>query len=175
MKLESRYLDYLVNSFYKSDRWVRNEILQAIFKILKFRTPDKLILKLIEDGLKEDYIPIQENSLRVLSLYDEIPSETLRLIVSMLKPIKSDVIKLAVKILNTPFKNEEAIFKFLNYHQNYKILNKERIRIILTEFLPTFQQLENFQKRIADSDWDEGIKTVLLQEITTLERIFLKS
>lgn len=175
MKLEPRYLDYLVNSYYKSDRWVRNEIIQAIFKTLKFRTPDKLILKLIEDGLKEDYEPIQENSLKVLSFYDDIPTETLRLVISMLKTIKSNLIELAVKILNRPFKNEEAIFKFLDHNQNYKILNKERIRIILAEFLPTIHQLENFQKRITDSDWEDEIKTMILQEITTLERIFLKS
>ena len=175
MKLEPKYLDYLVKLYYKSDRWVRNEILQAIFKILTFRTPDKVILNLIEDGLKEDYEPIQKNSLKVLSLYDDIPTETLRLIISMLKPIKTDLIELAVKILNRPFKNEETIFNFLNCHQNYKILNKERIRIILTEFLPTIQQLENFQKKITDSDWEDEIKTNILQEITTLERIFLKS
>jgi hypothetical protein len=111
----------------------------------------------------------------VLTLYEDIPTETLKLIVSILKPVKSDLIELAVKILNKPFKNEEAIFNFLNYHQNYKILNKERIRIILTEFLPTIQQLEKFQKIITNSDWDDEIKTLILQEITTLERIFLKS
>ena len=175
MELEPRHLDYLINSYYKSDRWVRNEIIQAFFKILKFRTPDNLILNLIEDGLKEDYEPIQVNSLRVLNLYDEIPPETHRIILSMLKPIKSDLIELAVKILNKPFKNEEEIYKFLDCHQNYKILNKEKIRIILTEFLPSIHQLENFQKKITDSDWQDEIKTMILQEIMTLERIFLKS
>ena len=174
MRLEQRYLDYLVNSYYKSDRWVRNEIIQAIFKILKFRTPDKFVLNLIEDGLKEDYEPIQENSLRVLTLYDDIPTETLRVIILMLKPIKSDLIELAVKILTKSFKNEEEIFKFLDYHQNYRIFDKERVRIILTEFLSTIQQLENFQKRITDSNWEDEIKILFLQEIMTLERIILK-
>ncbi|MFW9951809.1 MAG: hypothetical protein ACFFKA_16960 [Candidatus Thorarchaeota archaeon] len=174
ISLEPKYIDYLISTYYESDRWIRNEIIEAIYKIVKFSSINQSILRLIETGLKEDYEPIQENCLRVLSLNAQIPEEILRAIIFILNPKKPGLNRLILDILKMNLKNEDNLFKFLNHNQNYRILDKEKIRFLLVEYFQTINQLEIFKDNINNSSWDKKIETLFYQEIATLERIYLK-
>ncbi len=174
VKLDTKYIDFLVNSYYESDRWVRNEIIQAFYNIVKSGSYLKSINEVLETALKEDYEPIQDSSLKVFNLYKNLEESSLKSIMSILGTKNTDRVNLALKILKKEITNEEKLFNFLNNHQNYKLLNKSIVRVLIIEFLTTISQLETFQEKILNSDWEEKVKVTFNSEINTLEKILLQ-
>jgi hypothetical protein len=80
----------------------------------------------------------------------------------------------ALTILKKNISNEEKLIKFLNYNNNYKLLDKNIIRTLLVEYFTTTTQLESFQEKIMKSEWEKEIKNILSSEIKILEKIFLQ-
>ncbi|MFX1304802.1 MAG: hypothetical protein ACFE9X_15720, partial [Promethearchaeota archaeon] len=56
--IEDKYLNFLLETYYTSDRWIRNEIIQAIGKISKKIEITESIIKLIGYAVNDDYTPI---------------------------------------------------------------------------------------------------------------------
>ncbi|NHJ24324.1 MAG: hypothetical protein EAX89_07095 [Candidatus Lokiarchaeota archaeon] len=172
--MDTKYIDFLVNSYYNSDRWVRNEIIQALYNIVKSGSDLKSINEVLETALKEDYEPIQDSTLKVFNLYKNLEESSLKSIISILGTKNTDRVNQALKILKKEISNEEKLFNFLNNHQNYKLLNKNMVRVLIIEFLTTISQLETFQEKILNSDWEEKVKVTLNSEIKILEKILLQ-
>jgi hypothetical protein len=174
VKLNLKYIDFLIKSYYESDRWVRNEILQALYKIVKTGFYLSSINEVLESALKEDYEPIKENSLNVLELYENLENSSLKSVMLVLSSKNTYLTIPALKILKKNISNEEKLFKFLNYNNNYKLLDKNIIRTLLVEYFTTTTQLESFQEKIMKSEWEKEIKNILSSEIKILEKIFLQ-
>ena len=72
-KIEDFYLQKLIDMYYTSDRWVRNEIVQAIFKQSKISALNENVILLIGNALNDDYPPIKINALKVLLNLTQVP------------------------------------------------------------------------------------------------------
>jgi len=64
--LNELFLSYIINSYYTSDRWIRNEIIQTIGKISEQTKLSEELIKLIGSAVNDEYIPIKKNALGVL-------------------------------------------------------------------------------------------------------------
>jgi hypothetical protein len=175
LKLDNLYLDFLKTSYFKSDRWVRNEIIKAFSEIVKHQNLKEQYINLISISLKEDYQPIKENALEALGNIENLKQNQIKNLLLILDNNDSEIVSKCRNILRREIKNYNQLFQFLDSQDNYKIINKIRFRSILVAFFTSVIKLENFRKNIEESDWEEDYKKTFLQEIETYERILLKN
>lgn len=175
IKLDKFYLDFLKTSYFRSDRWVRNEIIKAFSEIVKHQKLKDDYIDLISISLKEDYLPIKENALEALLNIENLKQNQLKSLFFTLDDTNSAIVVKSRKILKREIRNYNELFQLLQAQDNYKIINKIRFRSILVGFFSSIINLEEFRKKIEDSDWQEDYKNTFLQEIETYERIILKN
>lgn len=174
-KIEDFYLDFLKTSYYKSDRWVRNEIIKAFSEITKYQKLNDNYIDLISNSLKEDYLPIKQNALEALSNIKDLSQNQLKDLLFILDCDDSELVAKGKIILKREIEEYRELFQFLNSQNNYKIINKFRFRSILVTFFSSVLNLEDFRKKIEDSNWQKDYKKTFMQEIKTYERILLKN
>jgi hypothetical protein len=66
------YLNLLIEIYYQSDKWVRNEIIKSFKIIIENQKPNKKIIDLLKISIKEDYIPIKKNALGAISKIENV-------------------------------------------------------------------------------------------------------
>ncbi|MFX1503155.1 MAG: hypothetical protein ACFFDH_19500, partial [Promethearchaeota archaeon] len=168
------YLNFLLETYYKSDRWIRNETVQAIEKISKNTEISEDIIRLIGNALNDDYSPIRINALKVLLNLGDLPLFVSRNIFQALNSKDSELKALCINIFEKFLPDFIQLFHSLNYSENYKILKTRAIRSLLLIYFKSPINLEEFREKISTSNWDLEYKDVYLKEIDTYEKILFR-
>ncbi|KKK41962.1 hypothetical protein LCGC14_1557630 [marine sediment metagenome] len=171
--IEEKYLNFLHETYHHSDRWVRNEIIQAIDKISKKSKLTEKIIVLIGNVLNDDYTPIKINALKVLLNLTQIPDLIFKNIFRVLNSRDSAVSEGCRRILEQFDKHK--LFDLLNQLENYKILKPRAIRSLLLVQFKSILNLESFREMILNSNWDDSYRMNYLKEIDTFQRIIAKN
>lgn len=172
--LDAKCLQFLVDTYFKSDRWIRNEIIQAFGKILKKTEISQDAIKLIGNAINDEYPPIKVNALRILLNFDDIPLFVRRNLFFTLNLKDLELEELCVKILEKFLPDFNQLFNSLNYLDNYLILKPKAIRTLLLIYFKSPINLESFRKKISSSNWEIEHRERYLKEIDTYEKILLK-
>jgi len=172
-KIEDFYLQKLIDMYYISDRWVRNEIIQAIVKLSKKSNLNENVILLIGNTLNDDYPPIKINALKVLLNLTQVPDFVFINIFRVLNSKDSAVLEGCGRI----FKHLDMykLFGLLNQLDNYKILKQRAIRSLLIIQFKSIINLESFREMILSSNWIDSYRLNYLKEIDTFQRIIAKN
>lgn len=173
--LEEKYLKLLVNTYYNSDRWVRNETVQAIKKItINTKLIDEVI-KLIGYAINDEYLPIRVNALKVLLNLDDIPLPIMRNLFLALNSKELELERLCINIFEKFLPDFNELINLLNYSDNYLVLKPKAIRTLLLIYFKSPFILESFRKSISSLNWNIECKERFLKEIDIYEKIILKN
>jgi len=173
--LEQKYLKFLVNTYYNSDRWVRNETVQAIKKItINTKLIDEVI-KLIGYAINDEYLPIRVNALKVLLNLDDIPLSIMRNLFLALNSKELELERLCINIFEKFLPDFNELINLLNYSDNYLVLKPKAIRTLLLIYFKSPFNLESFRKIISSLNWKIEFKERFLREIDTYEKIIIKN
>ena len=172
--LEDIYLKFLLEAYYTSDRWIRNEIIQAIGKISKKTEIKDNVIKLIGYAVNDDYTPIKVNALKTLLDFGDLPLFIRRNVFQALNSKDSELEAFCVKVLDKFLPDFNQLFDSLNYSENYKILKPKAIVALMLVYFESPLNLESFRQKVSASSWDEDHKEIYLKEIDMYEKILLK-
>ncbi len=172
--LEERYLTFLIEIYYSSDRWIRNEIIQAIGKISTNSDITDEAIKLVSNAVNDDYSPIKVNVLQVMLNLRELSPGGRRNIFQALNFNDSELEAVCVKILEKFLPDYNQLFNSLNYLDNYKILKQNAIRTLLLVYFRSPFNLESFRQKISSANWEIEYKEIFLKEIDIFEKIILR-
>ena len=172
--LEEIYLNFLLETYYTSDRWIRNEIIQAIGKISEKTEIKDDIIKLIGYAVNDDYSPINVNAIKVLFNLRRLPLFVRRNVFQALNSKDSELEAFCVKVFDKFLPDFNQLFDSLNYSENYKILKPKAIVALMLVYFKSPFNLESFRHKVSASSWDEDHKEIYLKEIDTYEKILLK-
>jgi len=173
--IDTKYLDFLSKTYNSSDRWVRDEVIQAIRKIAKKTVIGERIIKLVGYAINDDYPPIRINALKTLVVLERLPLFVWKNIFLVLNSKNSELEAISANVFDKFLPDFHQLFKLLKYLDNYKILKPNAIRFLLLIYFRTPFNLESFRESIATSDWEIEYKKIYLQEIDIYEKILLKS
>ncbi|HEC36925.1 hypothetical protein LCGC14_1994300 [marine sediment metagenome] len=171
--IEEKYLNFLHKTYHHSDRWVRNEIIQAIDKISKKSKLNEKIIVLIGNVLNDDYTPIKINALKVLLNLKQVPDLIFKNIFRVLNSKDSAVVEGCRRVLK--HLDISKLFSLLNQLDNYKILKQRAIRSLLIIQFKSIINLESFREMILSSNWIDSYRLNYLKEIDTFQRIIAKN
>lgn len=170
-----KFLTFLVDIYYQSDRWVRNEIIKTFINIIEEQQVNKKIIDVLETSIKEEYSPLKKNALEAISKLENLEPSLIRNIMMIMDNRDSEVLDKCKKILKKEIKNEQQLFEILNYDKSYTFINKRAFRVILTYFFKSAINIEPFRERIENSNWETKYKHKYLKEIDTFQKILLKN
>jgi len=171
--IDDQHINFLIDTYFKSDRWVRNEIIQAADKIGNARKLPENLISLIAKWLNEDYVPIKLSALKVLSKLDDLPSFAIKNFFWILNSADSALREESINVLNKFILDEIQLYKILDESQNYKILKKDGIRTILINYFNSAIELEQFKQRISNSTWEKKYKEDFINEIESFQKLLL--
>ncbi len=172
--LNRKYLSFLVESYFNSDRWVRNEIIQSFLVILQNHEYNDEIYQIIEHALNEDYAPIKKSALNVLMILKELPEKVVLTLLRVLDTNNDEILEMGLKILKRSVQTGDALFELLNISKGYAILNKFIVRVLILEYFNSISELESFVEKINSSKWEEEYKILCKTEIKSFQRILKK-
>ncbi len=172
--LDLKYLDFLLEFYYKSDRWVRNEIIQAFGKISKNTKLTDDIFKLIGYAINDDYSPIRVNALKIILDLEYLPHFVQRNLYYIMNLHDSELEPLCVRIFERLLSDYNQLFDSLNNSANYKILNLRAFRVLLFIYFKSPINLETFRQKISKSKWEDDYKENFLKEINMYEKLLLR-
>ncbi len=173
--LNQKYLNYLIENYYNSDRWVRNEIIQAFLQILQYHEYNNKILEILKYALNEDYTPIKKGALNALMLFKGLPKIELKTLLKVLDTDNSEIVEKGIIILKKYIQDRNDLFGLLNTSKNYTILSKSIIRILIISYFDSKDELESFKENIKSSEWEDKYKVLCNTEITSFQNIFMKN
>jgi len=172
--LNKKYLNLLVESYFNSDRWVRNEIIQSFLVILQNHEYNNEIYQIIEHALNEDYAPIKTSALSVLKILKEVPEKVVLTLLRVLDTNNEEIVEMGLRILKRSVQTWDDLFELLNISKGYKILNKSIVRVLILEYFDSIHELESFKEKIFSSKWEVEYKKLCKTEINSFQRILRK-
>ncbi|MFX1309329.1 MAG: HEAT repeat domain-containing protein, partial [Promethearchaeota archaeon] len=172
--LDSKCLEFLLKTYYTSDRWIRNEVIKAFGKILNKTDLSEDAIKLIAMAINDDYPPIRISALKALLNLKEMPIFVRRNVFLALNIKDSELEENCVKIFDKFLPDFNQLFKSLDYSENYQVLKPMGIRALLLAYFRSPFDLESFRQKISTSNWEIKFKDMYLNEIDTYEKILLK-
>jgi len=175
VELDEKYLIFLSETYYTSDRWIRREIIQAFQNISENTTLTNKIIELVGYALNDDYTPIKIDAQKVLLTQTRIPDKVIKNIFHTLNSKEFEVINYSSKILEKQFKDTNQLFASLNESENFMILKSHGVRALLLICFKSFINLDLFQEMIINSKWPDTSKKLYVKEIETYKRIILKN
>jgi len=174
VKLDNIHFEFLISEYYRSDRWVRNEIILAFNKIyIKLKLSEQII-ELIGRALNEEYKPIKLNALKFLLHVNNIPKFTLKNLIQVLNKSNSEIEELCISILQKSIKDLNELFDLLDFSETYKNLNKRAIRSLLLIYIDSIERLGTLREFIKKSNFESESKEKFLNEINSYEHFLLK-
>jgi len=173
--IDTKYLEFLSKTYYSSDRWVRDEIIQAIRKISKKTFIGEEIIKLVGYAINDDYLPIRINALKTILDLEELPLFVWRNIFLALNSKNSELEAISAKIFDKFLPDFNQLFNSLIHLDNYKILKPNAIRSLMLIYFRTPFNLESFRESITTSNWEIEYKELYLKEIDIYEKILFRT
>ncbi len=171
--LDVKYQELLIGEYFKSDRWVRLEILQAFESITKKNKLTDNIIQILKYSLFDDYFPIKVSSLSLLYKFDHLPEKIVKKLFHVQSFSDSNIIDAYSRVLKKFYQDEWHLFQILTFDEIYKDLNKNSIRTLLLIFFRSILELENLRNIISKSEWHFQYKEIYLKEIDTYEKILI--
>ncbi|MFW9773153.1 MAG: hypothetical protein ACFFEO_13445, partial [Candidatus Thorarchaeota archaeon] len=132
--LESKYIEYLIKSYFDSDRWIRNEIIQSLGKIVDKHEVSSEIYTILAYAVLEDYIPTKMNALKLLRRLKHVPNIIIKNIIKVIDVSNLEIVEYSIRVLKNHIKDEIALFNILNTNRNYTLLTKNSFRTLLIEY-----------------------------------------
>lgn len=173
--LSDSYLTLLYDTYKKSDRWIRNEIIQAIDKISKNTELNEKTVELISNALNDEYSVIKISTLKLLSNLKKLPDSVLKNLIRLMNSKDSEILEGCERVFKRIPQQPDRIFNLLNRSDNYKILKPRGIRSLLLIQYKSIVNAESFREMILNSNWDKTNKENYIKEIITFERILMKN
>ncbi|MGV9172111.1 MAG: hypothetical protein ACOC44_01275 [Promethearchaeia archaeon] len=167
--------DYLISSYYKSDVWIRREILNAIHKLGEFNDLSDFWYRVLQSALREKDKTIRETALEAVIYLVDLSEKVFKTLLYTVNQASKKEMELINEVFSTHIRTEEKLFSLLDTNQNYKTLNKKGTRILLMSCFESVIQLEPFRKKIRNSEWTEKWRRMFLEEIDIMEKILLKN
>ena len=174
-QIPDEYLRILEEIYYKSDRWVRNEVIQAIDKISKNTELNDKIIEIISNALNDEYSAIKISTLKLLLNLNKSPDSILKNLIRLMNSKDSEIVEAIERILRRIPQQPDRIFNLLDKSDNYKFLKPRGIRSLLLIQFKSIINTESFREMISNSSWDANYKENYLKEINTFERILAKN
>ena len=171
--LDEELISLLVKMYYTSDRWVRNEIIQAFGKLFTIEPASEKAAKVLARALMEEYPPIRINSLKVLSNMAEIPNLALKNIINTIDTQDSEIKKYNSKIIFNHIHTEKDLFEIINNLAIYASMKNRAIRTLIMIYFDTVVPLQSFKNLISNSEWDSESKERFLKEIDDFLKVLL--
>lgn len=171
--LDSKHLKYLIKSYYDSDRWIRNEIIQSLGKIVDKHKISSEILTILAYAVLEDYIPSKINALKLLKNLKHVPNIILKNIMKAMDVSNLEIVEYSIQVLRNHIKDDVALFNILNTNKNYTLLTKNSFRTLLIEYFDFMAKLENFKQKISETNWNSEYQSLFIKEIESYQRILL--
>jgi len=165
------YIKFLVETYFKSDRWIRNEILLAFSKSIRIDDLFQRILDVIEFALVDDYDPIIINALTVVYHVKRIPESYYPKIIKNLESKNHIIVQESIKVLKKHVESIDMFYKILMEDNIINLYSKQVLRSILMTFFTNIDQVEDFKEKIVKSDLNISKKESLISEIKTYQRI----
>ena len=166
------FMNFLFNTYFTSDRWVRNEIIQTIGKISNHSQLPENIINLLENALNDEYIPIKQNALKALLKLEEQPN--IRNLFQILNSKEFELVEIGLEVLIKHLPSYTQLFDSLNTSENHNILKPKAIRALLLFNFRSIIDLESFHNLILQSTWSNDSKGKFLKEIEAYEKMLLK-
>ncbi|MGQ4876109.1 MAG: hypothetical protein ACP6IY_18745 [Promethearchaeia archaeon] len=174
--IDDFFVDFLIDEFFSSDQWIRKEILDAFIKISKQKDLNKFrsIFQIISASLGDVYKPVVLSGLELSALFNNFPEFVNRALLRTLNRNDKEIFKRAQEFFENQY-NIDMIFKILDKEENYKILERQGLRRLLSSICRSAFEAENLKEKIEKSNWSSEYKKIFLEEIETLQKILLKN
>ncbi|TFG25869.1 MAG: hypothetical protein EU532_11195 [Promethearchaeota archaeon] len=177
IEIDKKYIEFLIEEYFISDRWIRNEIVCAFNKIgNKMQFPRK-VLDILKYAIIDDYLPIAINGMKSLLHFENLSDDLFENLFKTLKVQDSELIDQIFKVINKFIINEAVLFEKLITLDNYRNLDKKSIRSLLILFFNSVIRLHNlksFRELVENSEWENKDKEKFLAEIDVYEKLLLK-
>lgn len=177
IEIDKKHYDFLIEEYFISDRWIRNEILSAFNKIgNKMKSPQKL-LNILKYAIIDDYLPIAINGMKTLLHFENISDDLFENLFKALKIQDSELMDQTSKVINKFIISEAVLFDKLTTLHNYRNFDKKSIRLLLILFFNSIiklHNLESFRELVKNSEWESKDKENFLTEIDVYEKLLLK-
>ncbi len=165
------YIEFLIETYFKSDRWIRNEILLAFSKSIRIDDLFQRILDVIEFALVDDYDPIIINALTVVYYVKRIPESYYPKIIKNLESKNHMIVQESIRVLRKHVESIDMLYNILMKDNIINLYSKQILRSILMTFFNNIDQVEDFKEKIVKSDLNISKKESLISEIKTYQRI----
>ena len=175
--LDNKYIDFLIDEYYSSDRWVRNEILSTLNKIANHTKFPVQIFEILKYAILDDYLPISINAMKAIMHYENIADDSFKKIFKLLRTSDLKLQDQISNVLKKFIKNEYRLFELLTDSDNYKSFNKKALRSLLIIYFDSamsLSNLESFRKLLENSEWEIDYKEMFFNEIDTYEKLLLR-
>ena len=169
--LSHEYIKFLIETYFKSDRWIRNEIILTFSKSIRIDDLFKKILDVIEFALVDDYEPIKISALKVIDLTKKIPERIFPKIIKNLESKNPKIVQKSVKVLKKHIESTDVLYEILLKNNPINLYSKQILRSLLLAFFSEVHFVEEFREKIMKSDLDLAKKESLISEIKTYQRI----
>ena len=169
--LTDSYINFLIKTYFKSDRWIRNEILIAFSKSIRIDELFKNILDVIEFALVDDYDPITISALTIIYYTKKIPERFFPKIIKNMESKNPKIVQKSVKVLKKHVESTDVLYDILLKENTINLYSKQILRSLLLAFFNDVHLVEEFKENIMNSDLDLAKKESLISEIKTYLRI----
>ncbi|MHA1191314.1 MAG: hypothetical protein ACTSP9_03340 [Promethearchaeota archaeon] len=169
--LSDNYINFLIKTYFKSDRWIRNEILLAFSKSIRIDELFKNILDVIEFALVDDYDPITISALTIVHYTKKIPERFFPKIIKNIESKNPKIVQKSIKALKKHMKSTNVLYEILLKENTINLYSKQILRSLLLTFFKEVNLVEEFKEKIMNSDLDLAKKESLISEIKTYQRI----
>lgn len=172
-ELKESYLSLILERYYQADRWVRNEILNCLNAIIEQWELDGNFKELFKNALLDNYAPLQKNALQILKKKTPLPDIFLSILIFLLNKAENSFLDELEVVVKSHISDGRQLFNLIDDYEIMPKLKPKGIRSLLSIFFRTVYKLEDFRKKIENSEWSESNKNKFITEIDTFERILL--
>lgn len=174
--LDEKYIILMNDIYFQSDRWVRNEILVSILKLIEKNDSKEFFSIIINNAISDEYLPIKLNSLKILKRFDSLSREMLTKVLITLTVEDPEIVMASCQVIKKNISSNESLIRILgNLTLEVPIIENSLIRNLLTNLFNSVIKLEQFRDDLADSNLSENLKKRIIQEIAIMQKILLKS
>ncbi len=172
-EVSSEIHEFLYSFYFKSDQWVRKEIIESIGKIALKQKLNEKSIDLLYISLKEEYPDLKLKSIEILTNHSQYQLiDNAYIFINLLDDKNPAVKEKALAILSNLIDNGNSIIQLIN-KSNLK-LNKYQIRNLVVLFSHSIYDLYDLKNIIENSDLSEKLKVIFFSEINTIIKIMSK-
>lgn len=173
--LDAKYIIFMKNAYFQSDRWVRNEILSSILNFIHKIKPDEDIFNVIRNAISDEYQPIKLNAIRILDQIDIFPEDILVRVILSLKSNDSEIIPYSIRVIKKSIKSNQILINLLEkLNQLSPNVDLMLVRNVLTTLYESVIELERFREDLLKSTLIDDYKQKFLNEIKIMQKILIE-